>query len=253
MLIDNSFHALIEFMSQNPEAAACGPKLLNPDGTLQHDIRRFAGLGVFVLQTLNWHKLFPGSRIMGRYYMSDFDFAKAQQVEAIGTSVFMMRRETWENAGLLDERFRWAMVDLAYEYVLARKGYKIYYTPSTQVIHFGSQTANQNVPETLREQCKGLIDFSETYDYFGKNFILKAIIRAGIRLRYWLKVLEYHLGSDKRVIKGPGRPSKLQAAEAPLLLRQRVRSLRLEREKKKHSVGCSESDMGISSSSGTLP
>ena len=139
VLTGNAFAALVQFMEEHPEAAACGPKLLNPDGTVQHDIRRFAGLGVFFLQTLNWHKVFPKSRLMSRYYASDFDFSRAQPVEAIGTTVFVLRRSTWETAGLLDERFRWAMPDLAYEYMLGQKGYKLYYTPCAQVVHYGSQ------------------------------------------------------------------------------------------------------------------
>lgn len=212
MFIENAFGSLIRFMDENPEAAACGPTLLNPDGTVQHDIRRFAGAATFFLQTLNWHKLFPKSRLMSSYYCTDFDFARAQQVEAIGTTVFVLRRSTWEQVGMLDERFRWAMVDLAYEYMLKQKGYKVFYTPCAEVIHFGSQTVNQDVLKTLREQRNGFIEFSEIYDYFGSNRIVKAIVRFGIRVRYYLKVLGYYVSSDKRVIKGPGRPSKEQAA-----------------------------------------
>ena len=212
MFIGNAFGALIRFMDENPEVAACGPTLLNPDGTVQHDIRRFAGAGTFFLQTLNWHKFSPKSRLMSRYYCSDFDFAKAQQVEAIGTTVFVLRRSTWQQVGMLDERFRWAMVDLAYEYMLKQKGYKVFYTPCAEVIHFGSQTVNQDVLRTLREQRDGFIEFSEIYDYFGSNRIVKAIVRFGIRVRYYLKVLGYYVSSDKRVIKGPGRPSKEQVA-----------------------------------------
>ena len=214
-LVGNALQALVQFMDQHPEAAACGPKLLNPDGTLQHDIRRFADLGVFFLQALNWHKLFPNSPIMRRYYASDFDFSRAQQVEAIGTTAFILRRSTWETAGLLDERFRWAMVDLAYEYMLGKKGYKLYYTPCAEVVHFGSQTVNQDVLKALREQCQGFIDFSDAYDYFGRNAIIKAIVRLGVRIRYASKVLGYYLSSDKRVIKGPGRPRKEQAILMP--------------------------------------
>jgi hypothetical protein len=196
MLIGNAFQALVQFM----------------------DIRRFAGLGVFFLQTLNWHKLFPNSRIMSRYYASDFDFSRPQSVEAIGTTAFVVRRSTWENAGMLDERFRWAMVDLAYEYMLGKKGYKLYYTPCAEVIHFGSQTVNQDVLRTLREQCQGFIDFSDAYDYFGKGRFIKFIVRMGIRARYYLKVLGYYVSSDKRVIKGPGRPSKEQAEHIAILV-----------------------------------
>ncbi len=213
MLTGNAFAALVRFMDGHPEAAACGPTLLNPDGSVQHDIRRFAGLGVFFLQTLNWHKLFPNSRLMSRYYASDFDFSHPQQVEAIGTTVFMLRRSTWETAGMLDERFRWAMVDLAYEYMLGKKGYKLFYTPCAEVIHYGSQTANQDVLKTLREQCQGFIDFSDNYDYFGQSRFIKLIVRFGIRVRYYTKVLGYYISSDKRVIKGPGRPTKEIAAQ----------------------------------------
>src|ERR1017187_2269490 len=182
-------------MDEHPAAAVCGPKLLNPDGSVQHHIRSFASLGVFFLQNLNWHKLFPRSKLMNRYYNTDFDYSKSQPVESIGTSVYVIRRSTWETIGLLDERFRWAMPDLAYNYTLNRKGYKLFYTP-----------------------CAGLIDFSDAYDYFGKSWLTKAIVRFGVRARYCTKVLGYYLSSDKRVIKGPGAPKKEIAAQAALLL-----------------------------------
>ena len=114
------------------------------------------------------------------------------------------------------------MVDLAYEFMLAKKGYKVFYTPCAEVIHFGSQTANQDVLKTLREQCQGLIDFSDAYDYFGKNALLKLFVRCGIRARYYLKVLGYYVSSDKRVIKGPGRPSKEQAEHIAMLVEART-------------------------------
>ncbi len=73
LLIENAFEPMLRFMDAHPEVAVCGPKLLNPDGSVQHHIRSFASLGVFFLQTLNWHKVFPKSRVMNRYYNTDFD------------------------------------------------------------------------------------------------------------------------------------------------------------------------------------
>jgi len=213
LLVENALAALVRFMDETPEAAVCGPKLLNPDGSIQHHIRSFATLGVFFLQTLNWHKLFPGSRVMNRYYNTDFDYSQAQAVESIGTSAYVIRRSTWETVGLMDEHFRWAMPDLAYNYTLHKLGYKLYYTPCTAVVHFGGQTASQDVLRALREQCEGLIDFSERYDYFGKSRFVKWLVRVGVRARYYSKILGYYLDSDKRVIKGPGAPSKEVAAQ----------------------------------------
>ena len=99
LLIENAFEPLVRFMDEHPETAVCGPKLLNPDGSVQHHIRSFASLGVFFLQTLNWHKLFPNSPLMNRYYNTDFDYSKAQQVESIGTTAYVIRRSTWETVG----------------------------------------------------------------------------------------------------------------------------------------------------------
>jgi len=213
LLIENAFAPLVRFMDEHPAAAVCGPKLLNPDGSVQHHIRSFATLRVFFLQTLNWHKLFPNSRLMNRYYNTDFDYSKPQPVQSIGTSVYVIRRSTWETVGLLDERFRWAMPDLAYNYTLHKRGFQLYYTPCAAVVHFGGQTASQDVLRALREQRDGFIDFSERYDYFGKGRLIKAIVRLGIRVRYYSKILGYFLSSDKRVIKGPGAPRKETVAQ----------------------------------------
>jgi hypothetical protein len=225
LLIENAFEPLVRFMDQRPEIAVCGPKLLNPDGSVQHHIRSFASLSVFFLQTLNWHKLFPNSPLMNRYYHTDFDYSKTQAVQSIGTSAYVIRRSTWETVGLLDERFRWAMPDLAYNYTLHQKGYQLFYTPCAAVVHFGGQTASQDVLRALHEQCQGLIDFSERYDYFGKGRLTKAVVRFGVRARYYTKVMGYYLSSDKRVIKGPGAPKKEIAAQAARLAEPHARAV----------------------------
>lgn len=213
LLIENALAPLVHFLDEHPDAAVCGPRLLNPDGSVQHHIRSFAGVGVFLLQTLNWHKLFPNNKQMNRYYNTDFDYSKVQVVQSIGTSAYVIRRSTWETVGLLDENFRWSMPDIAYNYTLHKRGFKLYYVPSVSVVHFGGQTASQDVLRSLREQRVALNYFSERYDYFGKSSFIKALVRFGILVRYYSKVVGYYLSSDKRVIKGPGAPPKEVAAQ----------------------------------------
>jgi hypothetical protein len=203
----NAFGALVEFMDTHPSADACTPKLLNPDGTIQSSVRRFPGIGVLVMQGLNWHKLFPHGKVARDYYASNLDHDKAQLIEAVGSTALVLRRHTWETAGLLDERFPLYQVDLAYCYLLLRSGYRLYYTPSAEVIHFGSQSANQMPKKMLRLAHKGFQDFNRHYDYFGKNIVIKKLISVAILVRYWIKLGEYRFSHDKRVIKGPGRAS----------------------------------------------
>lgn len=213
-LIGNVFFSLVKFMDTHPDAAACGPKLLNPDMSIQSCIRRFAGLRTMVLQGLNLHRLMPNGSVAREYYASDFDYDKEQMVDSIGTTAFVIRRSTWEQAGMLDERFPHFQVDLAYNLSLKRRGLKIYYTPSAAVIHYGSQSVNQMARKKIVELHRALVDFNDAYDYFGSGFITKKIVRAAVSARCAIKLLEFHIGRDKRVIKGPGAPSLKSSAHA---------------------------------------
>jgi GT2 family glycosyltransferase len=206
VLIGNAFKSLVEYMDTNPNVAACGPKLLNPDMSVQHCIRRFVGPWVLFLQALNWHKLFPNSKVVNRYYVIDFDYSQAQPVESIGTTAYFVRRSTWENAGMLDERFRLAVVDLAYNLMLMNKGYIVHYTPCAEVVHFGGQSINQHTLNSLRDQYEALCTINQEYDYFSRNYFIKRVVGAALWLRYQFKKAEYYLSSDKRLIKGPGAP-----------------------------------------------
>lgn len=212
MVKSDAFGALVRFMDEHPDIAACGPKLLNPDMSVQHCIRRFAGPGTFILQALNWHKLFPKNGLMKSLYALDFDYSKAQQVDSIGTTAFVIRRSTWENAGMLDESFTLFVVDWAYNFMLKTKGRKVYYTPCAEVIHFGSQSVNQMALKSIGDLHNALIEFSEKYDYFGSGRATKFLVRLAVRARCFLKTAEYYLSADKRVIKGPGAPAREQAA-----------------------------------------
>ena len=205
-LVGNVFKALVEFMDAHPGAAACGPRLLNPDGTTQSCVRSFAGLGTMVLQGLNWHRLFPNGRVSREYYACAFDYSRQQQVESLGTTAYVVRRETWERFGMLDERLPHFQVDLAYNLMLKRNGCRIYYTPIAEVIHYGSQSINQMPRKKIIELHRAIIDFNEYYDYFGKTRLLKLVVRGAVGIRCLLKIAEFHLSSDKRVIKGPGAP-----------------------------------------------
>ena len=210
LLIGNAFRALVAYMDAHPEVAACGPRLLNPDGSVQHCVRRFSGPGTMLLQALNWHKLFPGSRLADRYYSTAFDYSRAQPVDSIGTTAYVLRRSTWENAGLLDERFRLFVADLAYNFMLKSKGYRVDYTPCAEVIHYGSQSVNQMAASSIDELHRALVTFNDAYHYFGRSRVSKLLVRWAVGARHCLKRAEYRFGSDKRVIKGPGAPPRIR-------------------------------------------
>ena len=201
-----AFSGLVAFMDLHPEAAAAGPKLISPDGSIQQCIRSFPGKLYLLFQALSLHKIWPQNPFTGRYYNTAFDYNRSQAVQSIGTTCFIIRRSIWENYGMLDERLTLAFVDLAYCYGLREQKQNVYYIHNVTVMHYGSQSINQNGLKEIRLMNRDLRKFYDIYLAAHDNWGGRVLVRAGIALRLWFKIFEYELSSDKRVFSGPGVP-----------------------------------------------
>ena len=96
--------------------------------------------------------------------------------------------------------------------MLRQKGYAVHYTPVAEVVHFGSQSVNQQAKKSLAELHQALITFNDAYDYFGRSRASKLLVRLAVKARNGLKRAEFRLSSDKRVIKGPGAPRRMRTS-----------------------------------------
>ena len=207
IVLDDALGKLVRFMDDHPAVGAAGPKLLNPDRTIQHCVRSFVGIPTALAQSVGLHRIWPNNPVTNRYYHQNMDYAKSQVVDAIGTTAFIIRRSTWEQFGMLDERFSWAWVDPAYCHHLKEQGTTVWYVAEAEVIHLGSQSINtQSTAKELRLQHEALRLY---YDlHLGKNdsFLRKLIVHQGIRARHVVKRVALVFARDKRLIKGPGAP-----------------------------------------------
>src|SRR6266545_7889981 len=72
-LMDGALEALVAFADEHPEAAVVGPRLLNPDGTLQRSVRGFPTVWRIATEYLFLRKLAPRSRALNSFYAGGFD------------------------------------------------------------------------------------------------------------------------------------------------------------------------------------
>lgn len=132
---------MVDFMNSHQEAGACGPKLLNPDGSLQPSCRRFpTPLAVLSRGTL-LHKMRPFKYWHEKYLMSNWDHASVRGVDWVMGACLLVRRETVADVGLLDEAFRMYYEDIDWCYRIRQRGWKIYYVPRAQVMHHYQRTS----------------------------------------------------------------------------------------------------------------
>ena len=132
---ENTFSSLLAFFAAHPHAGAVGCKVLNPDGSLQLACRRsFPTPWVALTKIIGLAALFPRSRIFGRYNLTFLDPEQSAEVEALSGSFMLIRRETVQQVGFLDEAFFMYGEDLDYCFRIREAGWQIHYVPDTRII-----------------------------------------------------------------------------------------------------------------------
>ena len=135
-----AFDHLVCFLEQHPEVGICTPKVLNRDGTLQKQCRRSAA-GPWDAFTYfsGLAKRYPNNPRFAGYLMTYLDEDAVNEVEAVSGSCMMIRREVIEQIGYLDELFFAYQEDADFCFRARKAGWKIYYVPQAQIIHYGGQ------------------------------------------------------------------------------------------------------------------
>ena len=135
----------VKFMEAHPEAGGVGAYMLNADGSFAPESRRglpTPSVAFFKMSGLG--KLFPKSRLFGRYYMSYLDENEVNEIEVMSGAYMMLRRETLDKVGLLDESFFMYGEDIDLSYRVLKGGYKNYFVPVRMLHYKGESTVKSS-------------------------------------------------------------------------------------------------------------
>jgi hypothetical protein len=158
-VLAGAIDALLGFMDANPAAGACAPKLLYPDGRLQRSVRSFPTPGALLADLLGLARLFPRSRMLGRYRLTHWDHNSLREVDQPMASALLIRRRALLQVGLFDEQFPLFFNDVDLCYRLRQAAWRIYFVPQAQAIHHVGASTSQARGEALRLSQQGLARF----------------------------------------------------------------------------------------------
>ena len=148
---DDTFVKTIEFMDSHPDAGGLGVKMVDGKGRFLPESKR--GLptpATAFYKMFGLTKLFPHSKRFAHYYMGHLDNDEINEVEILAGAFMLMRRETLDKCGLLDETFFMYGEDIDLSYRITLAGYKNYYYPKTRIIHYkGESTKKTSVNYVL--------------------------------------------------------------------------------------------------------
>ncbi|MDD5593560.1 MAG: lipid-A-disaccharide synthase-related protein [Candidatus Margulisbacteria bacterium] len=134
---DGAFDQMLEFMDSHPEAGACGPKLLNADGTPQHQ----------------------GGLFNRKFWLA----TQPVKVDYVIGAALMVRREVIDRVGGLDENFFFSNDDLDWCRRIRQAGWQVYFLPQAEVVHFGGFTINRFKQKLFVEGFRGGLYFSRKH------------------------------------------------------------------------------------------
>jgi N-acetylglucosaminyl-diphospho-decaprenol L-rhamnosyltransferase len=158
--------SLIEFLDNNPQVAACGPRLEQKDGAAQ-------AFSFGRDPTLLYIMARACARLGLRAPLHDWETDKVQPVDWISGTCLLVRRAAFDQVAGFDERIFMYFEDNDLCLRLRRAGWQIVYYPKVTVVHIGAASP---VCENLRREY-----YDESLRYFySKHF--SVLQRTGLRI-----------------------------------------------------------------------
>jgi GT2 family glycosyltransferase len=172
------------FMQERADVGLLGPKILNPDGTLQPGCRRgFPTPESAMFHFFGLSRLFPRSRRFGHYHLTWLDPDESSEVDAISGSFMFMRRALFESLGGFDERFFMYGEDIDLCRRVHEAGFKVWYDPAIQIIHLKGRSSMRRFWHSRIAFYEAMIIYSRKYRHLHNKFFPNWFVYVGILLQ----------------------------------------------------------------------
>ncbi|MCE5322895.1 glycosyltransferase family 2 protein [bacterium] len=185
MLEPDLLAKIVGFMNDNPDIGILGTKVLNPDGSLQFSARHFPTMFAAIFRHTIFGKLSPKNRFVRNYLMIDFAHDQIADVDWLSGSALMARRETFEQIGLLDERFFMYLEDVDWCKRAHMANWRVVYYPMVSVSHRIGAASDQNPVPMIKQHHKSMLRYYLKYNSHSLKILLTplAIIALWLRQR----------------------------------------------------------------------
>lgn len=139
-IVGHAITILLSYLESLPRAGAIGGRLLNSDGSIQTScLQAFPTILNQLLDADGLKKRFPRSRLWGMKPLFR-DPGHPVEVEIVCGACLMVKRDIFEQVGLLSLDYLMYGDDLDLCYRIKKAGYVVYYTGESDVIHHGGKS-----------------------------------------------------------------------------------------------------------------
>lgn len=191
----------LEYLIKHKDVGAVTCKVVLPDGSLDKDTRRsfvtpWVGLVHLVLKL---DKVFPRSRLFGRYWYGYIPEDRTHDVDVIQGAFFLTRRKILDEVDWFDEDYFLDGDDIDLCWKIKEKGWRIVYYPKFSVLHLKGASKGKlkefsvSKSDKIKFRSRGVESMEIFYrKKLWKNYplIVNLLVIAGIRLVKFLRVVK---------------------------------------------------------------
>lgn len=160
--------ALADFLDQNPRVGNVGPRVFEPDMSMQSTCRRFPTLWNNFCSATGLATRFKNSRFFAGEHMWYFPHDRTLKVDVLVGCFSFIRRETFDIVGLLDEGLFMYGDDVDWCRRCWKAGWEVVFYPGARAIHDrGKITAPYPVRFALAQQRSVLYYWSKHHGFWG--------------------------------------------------------------------------------------
>jgi N-acetylglucosaminyl-diphospho-decaprenol L-rhamnosyltransferase len=198
--VDDAVERLVSFADANPEIGVVGPRLLNPDGSLQPSFRGFPTLWRLATEYFFLRWLAPRSRLLNSFYGAGFDHSSTREAEFLMGAALLLRASAVDEVGGFDPRFFMFSEEVDLCYRMTSAGWRVTFFPGAEFVHFGRASTSLDWTPMYREQVRGHLIFLAKHHGYRQAEQARRLLVWAFRLR-WL----VFRGGRRRLTRETGR------------------------------------------------
>lgn len=188
IILGDAIAEAIAFADDNPQVAAVGCRVLNPDGTLQPTCFMFPSILNMFLSSTYLYKLFPRSRFFGREEMTWWDRNDTREVDVVTGCFMLVRREAIDHVGMMDEHFFMYAEETDWCYRFKQAGWKVMFTPAAEITHLGGASVARMAGDMRLQLHASILSFIAKHHSKGTHVLACILTEVffALRVPFWL-------------------------------------------------------------------
>ncbi len=191
---EDTFTKILAFMDAHPEAGGLGVKMLDGQGNFAPESKR--GLPtpeVAFYKMFGFSRFFPKSKRFGKYHLSYLPEDQLSEIDVMSGAFMLIRKSVLDTIGFLDETFFMYGEDIDLSYRITKAGFKNYYFPETQIIHYKGESTKRSSLNYVVIFYKAMAIFSKKHFSGSNAFWFNAMIHFAIFLKAGLALVSRFL------------------------------------------------------------